>query len=179
MRFLHIWALAGALVCGCQAPPATNPNLAPPVSQVFEQPGWFTYFADDGSFSLSFPKAPERVGKDPKSQLLACPLDKQGSNLSLIQMTLPEGLSAQSLSKDPEKFFGQAVQLVSVKESQIEGREALSVEMLAGPNRVWVTMVFARPYLYQLIALQSPASPQDYAGERQNFFASFHFTQTR
>jgi len=156
-----------------------SPSAVASTAQVYEQPGWFTHFADDGSFSLSFPKAPEKVGQDPKSQMLACPLDKQGSNLSLIQMTLPDGLSAQSLSKEPQKFFGQAVELVSVKETKVEGREALSVEMLAGPNRVWVTMIFARPYLYQLVALQSPTSPQDYASERQSFFASFHFTQTR
>ena len=44
-------------------------------------------------------------------------------------------------------------------------------------TRVWVHMILAKPYLYQLLALQSGTATEDHASEREQYFSSFQFTQ--
>lgn len=179
MKF-KVLALASWLwvLPGCQShPPLTAETSTPAAPQAAVQADWFAYFAEDASFSLRFPKAPEAIGKDPNSRVLVAPLDKRGSNLSLLQMALPEGFSLQKLEKDPESLFGKEVKMVASQPLKVQGREALQVELLAGSNRCWVRLILAPPYLYQLVALQAADSPIDYASERQTFFDSFAFTK--
>ena len=38
-------------------------------------------------------------------------------------------------------------------------------------------MILAKPYLYQLLALQAKASTEDYPREREQYFSSFQFTK--
>ena len=169
-------ALVGFTLMGCQAP-AAPAGTNSPVVVVQENQSWFTYFAPDGSFSLQFPKAPEKVGSNPKAVMLVCPLDKQGSNLSLIQ-TEATDISAEKLRSDPEKFFGKGVKLVHVESAPVGSHKGLKVEFEVGGNRVWVQLISGQE-LYQLVALQASVSTQDFAAERGQFFASFQFTEKK
>ncbi len=169
------WLLLGALVLvGCQSQSEPPVSLTPSAAPVSANLDWYNYMAPDGSFSVLFPKAPESVGKNATDLVLACPLDKQGSNLSLIRMALPQGLTAESLEKDPARFFGKQVQLVKAQKGEWKGLPMLDVEMQVGPNRCWVKMIFAAPRLYQLVALSAPG--QDFAAPRQSFFSSLQLT---
>ena len=166
--------LATLLLMGCQSlgePPVALTPSAAPVSANLD---WYNYMAPDGSFSVLFPKAPESVGKNATDLVLACPLDKQGSNLSLIQMALPHGLSAESLEKDPARFFGKQVKLIKVERGKWKELPMLDVEMEVGTSRCWVKMIFAAPRLYQLVCLSAPG--QDFAAPRQSFFSSLQLT---
>ena len=174
--------LVGWLMAGCQSSPPAPTATGTPAVQATATPAtlastsWYTHLARDGSYSLQFPKAPEKVGETPQSLVLAYPLDKLGSNLSFIQMPLPEDFSPQ----DPAKLMSKpGLKVVSTKETKIAGRRAFEMEMVTGDSRCWVTMIFERPWLYQLVAYQGGKSPQDYASERQQFFASFQFTRDR
>ena len=161
-------------LAGCTSPPPVSQSTSTPAPPPLASTAWYTHFARDGSFSLQFPKAPEKMGETPQSLVLTYPLDKKGSNLSFIQMPLPEDFSPQ----DPAKLMGRPdLKVVSSRETKVAGRRAFEMELVAGDSRCWVTMVFARPWLYQLVALQSSQSPQDYAADRAQFFASFQFTQ--
>ena len=178
MRKLFAIVSLALPLMGCQGPAAPTDSGTPAIA-VQENQSWFTHFAPDGSFSLQFPKAPEKVGSNPMAIVLVSPLDKQGSNLSLIQMPLPPGMSAEKLSQEPEKFFGKGVKLVKVESLSMGPHKALKVQLEAGGNRVWVQLILARPWLYQLVALQAAGSAQDFAAERQQFFASFQFTRKK
>lgn len=181
------WTTALAALClgmslwGCQGTAATpaSPTAAPAPAAVEDQ-SWFTYFAPDGSYSVQFPKAPESVGNNPQARLLAHGLDKKGSNLSLIQMTLPPEMSAETVIKDPQKFFAQkGLKIVHTENSEWAGHKGIKLEMESQGNRIWVHMIFARPWLYQLVALQSSQSTEDFGPQRSQFFASFQFTQKK
>jgi hypothetical protein len=174
------WCLALLLLSGCQAGPAPTATTSTPAARIAENQGWFTYFAPDGSYSVQFPKAPESVGNNPQARLLAHGLDHQGSNLSLIQMPLPDDLNAQTASKNPAKFFAQKdLKIVGSSQAEWSGHAGVKLEMESQGNRVWVHMIFAKPWLYQLVALQTSQSSQDYGPEREQFFASFQFTQKK
>lgn len=161
---------------GCsEPPPATVATVASatPTAPAAQDQNWFTYFAPDGSFSLQFPKAPQSVGKAPGGEVLAHALDQKGSSLSLISMPL-------SPETNLEKLFSKPGLKIIKQEKVTRGsHEGTSVEMEADGNRVWVMLFPAKPYLHQLVALQSSKSTQDYGAERAQFFASFQFTETK
>lgn len=170
--------LVSLLLLGCQSgtPVVTDLTPSPTVTSV-QNESWFTYYAPDGTYSVQFPKAPEQVGSKGGNLMLAHPLDKQASNLSLVQTPLPKGFTPGQLRKDPARLFGKGVKVAKFTPGKVQGRESVDLELEAGPNRVWVRMIFDDGSLYQLIGLQSATSPQDYLKERQQFWASFQFTQ--
>ena len=184
MKSLTLPLITGCLAMtlwGCQGTAATSASPTPkPSTAVAEDQSWFTYFAPDGSYSLQFPKAPQHVGNNPQASLLAHGLDKRGSNLSLIQMPLPADLSADKVLKDPQTFFAQkGLRIVKSETAEWAGHKGVKLEMESQGNRVWVHMIFAKPWLYQLVALQSSQSSEDFGPQRSQFFASFQFTQKK
>lgn len=169
------------LLAGCQTGPAPTAATATPAAPplVAEDQSWFTYFAPDGSFSLQFPKAPEDRGSA-QTQLKVHGLDKSGSNLTLVQTPLPPSFSADNVTKDPAKFFAKpGLKIVKSESGDWNGHKGIKLEMEAGGNRIWVHMIFAKPWLYQLVALQSSQSSEDFGPQRNQFFGSFQFTRKK
>lgn len=182
---MKFWMLAlGIFLMGCQgspggSSPVATESPAPGAAPVVEDQSWFTYFAPDGSFSLQFPKAPEESG-GPQQKMLVHGLDKKGSNLSLILMPIPANFKEESVVSNPGAFFAnQNLKLVKSQKASWSGHEGLQLELESQGNRLWIHMIFARPWLYQLVALQSAQSEQDHAAERNQFFGSFQFTQKK
>lgn len=178
------FALLALLLMGCGGTPGpANPSdSATPVADSTAAAGsgnngWFTQFGPDGSFSVQFPKAPETVGKSVAGMTLAYPLDKMASSLTLVQAPLPLKFTAQDLAAIPNKNFGKNTKIVKNEKFQLQGRDALRLEMEISGNRVFMVIISAKPWLFQLVAFQSSASQRDYAVEREQFFQSFQFTR--
>lgn len=168
---------------GCQSRPegpvAGAATSTPGAAPVVEDQSWFTYFAPDGSFSVQFPKAPEESA-GPQQKMLIHGLDKKGSNLSLILMPLPPNFKEESVVSNPAGFFAnQNLKLIKSEKADWSGHKGLRLELESKGNRLWIQMIFAQPWLYQLVALQSAQSEQDYSPERKQFFGSFQFTQKK
>ncbi len=107
-------------------------------------------------------------------------LDKSGSNLTLVQTPLPPSFGADNVTKDPEKFFAKpGLKIVKSESGDWNGHKGIKLEMEAGGNRIWVHMIFAKPWLYQLVALQSSQSSEDFGPQRNQFFGSFQFTRKK
>ena len=178
MKFLPQLALAMTLI-GCQsAPPGTSLTPTPTAVVAQADQGWFTYFAPDGKYSVQFPKAPETVAATPVILMLAYPLDKKGSNLSFVSSKVEnKELTLKQLVNSTKTKFGKDIKVVKSEESSWGEYKGVKVEMEMKGNRVWVHMILAKPYLYQLLALQSSASVQDFPREREQYFSSFQFTK--
>lgn len=182
MRVLKV-LLAASLLAGCANSP--GPKEATPVAAstaveagIAEQRAdWYTFFAPDGTFSVQFPKAPEQVGNKNGNLMVGYPLDKKGSNLSLVQTQVASDFSLAQLRKDPSKLFGKGVQVAKMTPGKVQGRDSADLEVTTGPNRLFIRMVLDAPNLYQLIAFQSATSSEDYSAQRQQFWSSFQFTQ--
>lgn len=172
-----LFLLCCLALSGCQSPGVVTDLTPSPTVAAVQNETWFTYFAPDGSFSVQFPKSPEQVGSKDGNLMVAHPLDKLASNLSLVQTPRPKGFGLEQLRKNPAGLFGKGVKVVRFTPGQVQGRESADVELEAGGNRVWVRMIFDDATLYQLVGLQSPSSPRDYAEERQQFWSSFQFTE--
>ena len=164
---------------GCQsAPPGTSLTPTPTAVVAQADQGWFTYFAPDGKYSVQFPKAPETVAATPVILMLAYPLDKKGSNLSFVSSKVEnKELTLKQLVNSTKTKFGKDIKVVKSEESSWGEYKGVKVEMEMKGNRVWVHMLLAKPYLYQLLALQSSASVQDFPREREQYFSSFQFTK--
>ncbi len=178
MKFLPHLALALTLI-GCQsAPPpgATTPSPTAVAAQADQ--GWFTYFAPDGKYSLQFPKAPETVAATPVILMLAYPLDKKGSNLSFVSSKIEnKEFTLKQLVDKTRGQFGKDIKVVKSEEASWAEYKGVKVEMEMKGNRAWIHLIVAKPYLYQLLALQSSASTGDFPREREQFFSSFQFTK--
>ncbi|MBS2038029.1 hypothetical protein JST97_23795 [bacterium] len=173
--------LVALTLFGCQsaAPPTGTPTAAPATPVLANQDqGWFTYFAPDGKYSLQFPKAPETKFATPQILMLACPLDKLGSNLSFVSSKVEKkGLSLEMLIKQTTGKFGKDIKVVKNEPASWGEYQGVKLEMEMKGNRVWVHMILGKDYLYQLIALQAPKATEDFSAQRQQFFSSFQFTQ--
>lgn len=171
--------LLALTLLGCQAatPPQATPVPPAPTTVASEEKGWFTYFAPDGKYSLRFPKAPETVAATPAVLMLAYPLDKKGSNLSFVSSKLEKELTLKDLVKNTTAKFGKSISVVKNEEASWGPYQGVKLEMEMKGTRVWVHMILAKPYLYQLLALQSAGASEDHSRERQEYFSSFQFTQ--
>ncbi len=178
MKFLPQLTLALTLI-GCQAAPPNAPLSPTPTAVVAQaDQGWFTYFAPDGKYSLQFPKAPETVAATPIILMLAHPLDKKGSNLSFVSSKVEnKDLTLKQLVDSTKTKFGKEIKVIKSEEAAWGEYKGVKLEMEMKGNRVWVHMILAKPYLYQLLALQSKASTEDFPREREQFFSSFQFTK--
>ncbi len=180
MKFLPSFVLAATLF-GCQsAPPPTAVTATPtaPVAQAQADQGWFTYFAPDGKYSLQFPKAPETIAATPVILMLAYPLDKKGSNLSFVSSKIEnKDFTLKQLVEKTKGQFGKDIKVVKSEEATWGEYKGVKVEMEMKGNRAWIHLVVAKPYLYQLLALQSKASTEDFPREREQYFSSFQFTK--
>lgn len=166
---------------GCQSgpPPAATPTVETGTPVVANQDqGWFTYFAPDGKYSLQFPKAPETTAATPQILMLTCPLDKVASNLSFVSSKIEKKeLSFEQLIKQTTGKFGKEIKVVKNEPASWGQYKGVKLEMEMKGNRVWVHMILAKPYLYQLIALQAPGATEDFSAQREQFFSSFQFTK--
>ncbi|MFN8613981.1 MAG: hypothetical protein U0931_40995 [Vulcanimicrobiota bacterium] len=179
---MKIFPLLLALsLLGCQAtPPQSGTPTATPATPVLanQDQGWFTYFAPDGKYSLQFPKAPETQAATPQILMLTCPLDKTGSNLSFVSSKiLNKSLTTETLIKQTTGKFGKDIKVIKNQSATWGDCKGVKLEMEMKGNRVWVHMILAKDYLYQLIALQTPKATEDYSAQRDQFFASFQFTK--
>ncbi len=178
MKLLPTLALAVALM-GCQStpPPTALTPTATAVAAPADQ-GWFTYFAPDGKYSLQFPKAPETKAATPVILMLVYPLDKMGSSLSFVSSKVEnKKFTLKQLMDSTKSKFGKDIQVVHSQEASWGEHKGIKLEMEMKGNRVWVHMIHAQPYLYQLLALQAKTSTKDFPREREQYFSSFQFTK--
>lgn len=178
MKFLPPTVLALTLF-GCQgAPPPGAATPTPTAAVAPTDQGWFTYFAPDGKYSLQFPKAPETKAATPVILMLVYPLDKMGSSLSFVSSKVEnKEFTLKQLLESTKSKFGKDIKVVTSEEASWGEFKGVKLEMEMKGNRVWVHMIHAKPYLYQLLALQAKTSTQDYPRERAQYFSSFQFTK--
>lgn len=178
MKFLPLTLLALTLL-GCQAaPPPTAATPSPTTAVAQADQGWFTYFAPDGKYSLQFPKAPETQAATPVILMLVYPLDKMGSSLGFVSSKIEnKQFTLKQLVEKTKGKFGKDIKVVKSEESTWGEHKGVKVEMEMKGNRAWIHLIVAQPYLYQLMAVQSKASTQDYPREREQYFSSFQFTK--
>lgn len=178
MKFVPLTVLALTLL-GCQStPPATTATPTPTAAMAQVDQGWFTYFAPDGKYSLQFPKAPETKAATPVILMLVYPLDKLGSSLSFVSSKVEnKEFTLKQLTDSTRSRFGKDIKVVHSEEASWGEYKGIKLEMEMKGNRVWVHMIHAKPYLYQLLALQAKTSTQDYPREREQYFSSFQFTK--
>jgi hypothetical protein len=182
MKILPLLLALSLLGCQSAPPPASTPTAGTATpALVTQDQGWFTYFAPDGKYSLQFPKAPETTAATPQILMLTFPLDKQsGSNLSFVSSKIEKkDFTLEEVIKQTTTTgrFGKDIKVVKNEPASWGGYKGVKLEMEMKGNRVWVQLILARPYLYQLIALQSPQSSQDFSAQREQFFSSFQFTK--
>lgn len=180
MRIILLCLLVGG-VWGCRgasspspepSPTSTSGSLAPVQSD-----GWVTYFATDGGFSAQFPKEPQEVGRKADSVVLACGLDKVGSNLALMRTPLPPDFKLEQMQKTAAKQFGPQARINSSQVTKWQGRDCLDLDASVGIGQVWMRLIPDKPYLYQLVALKSAKAPEDVTTPVQaRFFSAFQIT---
>ncbi|MBX3167026.1 MAG: hypothetical protein KF760_06430 [Candidatus Eremiobacteraeota bacterium] len=178
MKFLPPTLLALALL-GCQsAPPPAATTPTPTAVVAPADQGWFTYFAPDGKYSLQFPKAPETKAATPVILMLVYPLDKMGSSLGFISSKIEnKEFTLKQLVEKTRGQFGKDIKVIKSEEASWGEHKGIKVEMEMKGNRAWIHLIVAKPYLYQLLAVQSKASTQDFPQERDQYFSSFQFTK--